>query len=172
MPALRLRFTAPDAPLPPDDNRPAVHWRAFLLGSATVNPLRDLVDRLVYRLERPARLTPAHANRLDFRPDFLLLMAGEEEEVVFAYDDMSGLQFHTKSSADMIATCTVRFVYPTGAQEFQTTYANRELHKVLVFLLEQRVPFREFQDGSRVHLGEGKSYAQIQELKKTYGIVW
>ena len=187
MPELKSPFPAPVAnPLwqprrPPDPERPRVRWREFLAGNLYANPVRDLLEVFVYHLSRPAPpprnlFTGRAVGVIHFGAKTLKVRRDDEVEFSAPYAEIDLLRFHTSPQSGQVWPdgLTGRLTVEQEQGKYEVPYAASQTHLATVcrFLLTKRIPFKEYLDGGRVHLGKQRNYRQIQELKKKHGIVW
>ncbi|MTB50565.1 hypothetical protein [Lewinella sp. W8] len=165
-------------PVPKFAQRP-LRWRAFLEASPYANPLQDLIGRWTDRMDKttPSQKQYKHIGQLDFTDSQLIIMdrSGGKPLRRFGYGEMRDLKIYAVLDGWPAAgprQSTILFTY--GGREFKYgfQYHQRSLKTVCEHLLEYGVPFKEFLQGSRVHLGQSLSYQEIQEVKKQYGVKW
>lgn len=181
MPSLQrtsLKREKDKKPAPKFAPRP-LRWRAFLEASPYANPLQDLIGRLVDRIDKTTPSSREHEviGQLDFTDTQMIVIDPQSAKPLkrFGYGEMQQIKIYAVAEPWPAAgpgQSTITFTY--GGREFMYgfNYQQRHLKAVCLHLLEREVPFKEFLQGSRVHLGAFLSYQEIQKVKKQYGIKW
>jgi hypothetical protein len=156
-----------------------LRWRAFLAASPYANPLHDLLGRLADRMDKttPSVKEYKHIGQLDFTDTQLIIMDKTSGKTLrrFGYGEMRNLKIFAVMDLWPAAgprQPSIVFTYGGRGFKYGFQYNQRSLKAVCEHLLERGVPFREYLNGSRVHLGQSLSYQEIQKVKKRYGIVW
>lgn len=105
----------------------------------------------------------------------LLKLGGIEKEI--NYDAIQDLQLHYNSEnfiedSDYKKYSKVQFVSNEEKDRYYVVLSKRQAKKLCKELYQLKVKFREFRNEKRVFLGKSKTYAEIQEIKREYGVEW
>ncbi len=159
-----------------------VRWWAFLRGDAYVNPFHDLLYALSRRSQPSLSGGGRKLRSVTFLADRLRIGSprGQTEEITYAdafdvslfyhglYDGMESGQPHRMG---YYLTLKVKMAQRDVRIHVKASQGN--YLRLLDFLYEQRVQFREFMDGSRSFRANSHiPYRQVQEIKKKYGVRW
>ena len=160
-----------------------VRWWAFLRGDAYVNPFHDLL----YALSRSSRKRGATERRFHtklrsvrFHEDRLDIEwpSGRRHELPYAELSEFDLRYRDLYAEYPAATVGPYTPLTLQAQAEGDPYklhlyvARTTYLKLLNYLYEHRVPFREFYNGTRTFKMQGLSYEEVQKVKATYGVRW
>ncbi|WP_157974548.1 hypothetical protein [Lewinella sp. IMCC34183] len=161
-----------------------VRLLGFLRGDAYVNPLHDLL----YALSRTSLphvpgYRGGRIGTVTFDARGITVQEGKEPAPLFAYDTLVQLHLDYQTlpgPGSPYARNRVNPYYlhlylsePERVLEFDVAASRKSVTRLLQFLYDHRVRFREFRDGLRSYLLETDiRYQQVQELKARYGLDW
>ena len=157
-----------------------VRWLAFLRGDAYVNPLHDLLHALS---RSPAATVDAgadHLRQVRFLPERLEIIGPDGKTVALTYQKLLDLRLNYNgffSNQGAGAGSYASFLEFTAETEekvysFNLKISGTDFRRMLAQLYDRRIPFRECHNGLRTFKLRHLSYAQIQQVKKEYGIRW
>lgn len=154
-----------------------IRWRDYWRGSVYVNPLEDAIGFFRDLTSKFSLSTTLYNATLKIRFTDVAIEVEEPEGTVltYLYIDISDLIFFYSPHGGLIGARVnlITFKLEGEEKEFHFILNEGRLYKVCSFLLAKRIPFKEYLNGSRAHLGNaGLPYREIQALKKEYGVVW
>jgi hypothetical protein len=154
-----------------------VRWKAYWSGSVYVNPVNDLIGHfsdLTREFSLKKTLTNAKL-MIEFTDQAIEVERPGDSLLIYPYDKISQLTFNYSPYGGYVDHQKNYLSFVFQGREIACHYMlnQRRLENICKFLLTQRIPFKEYLNGSRAHLGrQGHSYREIQELKKKYGLIW
>lgn len=160
-----------------DENLPPIRWGAFLRASVYANPLVDFIERIVYKMEN-GKIGPDYERvdatvRIDETE--IRVVSPETDDLIFSLDEVSDVRIQVGGLAEPGMNSgqgTLEFNYRKSPVSLPFWDSSSSLLKFVKFLLDHRIPYREYVAGGRTHLFQYLSYAEIQEAKRKYGIKW
>lgn len=169
---------------PPDDKKDTpkrlareVRWKAYWRGSVYVNPVDDLIgyfSDLTKHFSLREALSYAKL-MIEFTDQAIQIEVPGDSPNIYPYDKISRLTFNYSPFGGFVEHRKNLLTFYYEGREITCHYMlhQRRLENICKYLLKERIPFKEFLNGSRAHLGrQDLGYREIQELKKKYGLVW
>jgi hypothetical protein len=167
---------------PPRNPLKEIRVGAFLRGDAYVNPFHDLLSAFSRSgPKRPAPPPKPFLRRVVFEEDGIRNI--EETKTDFTpYAEVDQLRLYFQgiftelefAGGQYITSLRVGYGGPdTPRRELEVKSSSQRARALCKFLLDRKVSFKEFYNGSRSFLLDTNlNYRRIQRIKREYGIEW
>lgn len=113
-----------------------------------------------------------------FLEDHLSIIDNEETRK-FYFNDLDSIKFYFNnnsnefhSEGETLTYSNLVFGYNQTQVQFYFDNDDQTLNKVLKFLYDQGVQFKEYRNGQRTFLLKQPKYKELQKIKKRYNLVW
>ena len=157
-----------------------VRWLAFLRGDAYVNPFHDLLHALSRSPAGAVEAVPDHLRRVRFLPERLEIIGPDGNTLALVYEELLDLRLNYNGffSEQGVGYGNYASFLECTAETEEKVYSLKlkisatDHRRMLTQLYDRRIPFREYHNGLRTFKLRHLSYAEIQQVKKEYGIRW
>jgi hypothetical protein len=158
----------------------SIGWKAWWNGSPYANPLNELLGKLAdgaVKYSAAANSPVIIILPLEVTPTEITVALPDGERAVYPIKETSNIRLdygpQNQTAYEQVIGNRLSFSWRDQKFVFNLAVNDLPIRETIDIFLDNRILFREYRAGIRSHrLQTGFMYADIQQLKKKYNIVW
>lgn len=163
-------------PVPLKNNPKKILGRLSIAYLGFLEPIVELlfIPGKIYNSIKPKK----YKNFIAFS-ETAIRVSSEDQSKKYDYSEIEELKIYFNRNSNELyeagSTTTIsniHFQYKGANAQFYFENGNTEVIKLLKFLYQKKVKFKEYRDGQRTFLLKQPGYKKVQELKRQYNLEW
>jgi len=153
---------------------------ASRIGLASLSVITPFIDLIMIPWEFYKGSVKVHKEKdlIYFFEDHFSVIE-DKKATKFYYNNLDAIKFYFNnnsnefhSEGETLTYSNLVFFYNQAQIQFYFNNDDQTLNKILKFLYDQDVQFKEYRNGQRTFLLKQPNYKELQNIKEQYNLVW